>query len=430
MERKTRRIETVHLGNATVKIYKRFRTVHGNSYPTFEVADFVSIPGRRKMRMFADHQAAVKEATRICRLLATGDALAAAMSGKEAAAFGRCLELLRPVGDAPELACARYAKAASVLGSGDLLEAAARFYVEGHPTTLPQVTLAQAADEMIELKRKNKASEPYIADLRCRTGGFVKALQVHPASVNTADVQKYLDNLDGASSTKNATRRVLWRLFAHCESRGYIPKRSNPVADTQAFNGTREEPIAIWTPHEMTKLLSAAIAHFVPVLCLGGFAGLRTSEILALNWMDICLPERTIKVTHRKLRCAGTRLAPITDNLLAWLTPLAKKSGSVWPIVGNWRERARSISDAQKETAERAGFPSWRHNALRHSFITYRVAATQDVSKTALEAGNSPKTVFSNYRALATAKEATVWFSIMPDERAVKDVDLRDAAAG
>ncbi len=73
----------------------------------------------------------------------------------------------------------------------------------------------------------------------------------------------------------------------------------------------------------------------------------------------LCLPERTIKVTYRKLRCAGTRLAPITDNLLAWLTPLAKKSGSVWPIVGNWRERARSISDAQKETAERAGFPSW-----------------------------------------------------------------------
>ena len=35
---------------------------------------------------------------------------------------------------------------------------------------------------------------------------------------------------------------------------------------------------------------------------------------------------------------------------------------------------------------------AWKHNALRHSFISYRVA------KVSLEAGNSPRMVFSNYR--------------------------------
>lgn len=38
------------------------------------------------------------------------DAVAAALSGQEAASFARCLELLRAVGDPPELACARYAE--------------------------------------------------------------------------------------------------------------------------------------------------------------------------------------------------------------------------------------------------------------------------------------------------------------------------------
>ena len=42
--------------------------------------------------------------------------MAAAMSGHEAASFGRCIELLRAVGDPPELACARYAEAVGVLG--------------------------------------------------------------------------------------------------------------------------------------------------------------------------------------------------------------------------------------------------------------------------------------------------------------------------
>jgi len=237
---------------------------------------------------------------------------------------------------------------------------------------------------------------------------------VHPASVTTADCQRYLDGLNGATSTKNATRQVLWRLFAHCESRGYIPRGSNPIAETQRFNGPHEKAIEVWTPAEMAKLLASATPDFLPCLAIGGFAGLRTSEILALDWQDVRLAERTIKVTHRKSRCPGTRLAPITDNLAKWLSPLAKESGPVWPHGQTWRERARSISAAQNATAEAAGLLPWRHNGLRHAFCSYRVAASQDVPRTALEAGNSAATIFAHYRALATEAEGKAWFMIEP----------------
>jgi len=413
MKHPKRRIETVRVGNAAVKIYRRTRTVDGNRYPTFEVCDYTG--GRRRLRSFADHQAAQREARRIAGLLAKGDAVAAALSGQEAAGFARCLELLRAVGDPPELACARYAEAVGVLGNGGLLSPAARFYVERHPSTLPQITMAEAAAEMIELRRQAKASGPYLIDLRCRMGPFTKTFPVHPASVTTADCQRYLDGLQGASSTKNATRQVLWRLFAHCESRGYIPRGSNPIAETQRFNGPHEKAIEVWPPAEMAKLLANAVPDFLPCLAIGGFAGLRTSELLALDWRDVRLAERTIKVTHRKARCAGTRLAPITENLVKWLSPLAKESGPVWPHGKTWRERARSISAAQNATAEAAGLLPWRHNSLRHSFCTYRVAATQDVPRTALEAGNSAATIFSHYRALATEAEGKAWFAIEPE---------------
>jgi integrase len=235
--------------------------------------------------------------------------------------------------------------------------------------------------------------------------------------VTTADCQRYLDGLEGASSTKNATRQVLWRLFAHCESRGYIPRGANPFTDTERFNGQRENAIEVWSPEEMTKLLAAATPGFLPCLAIGGFAGLRTSEILALDWRDVRLAERTIRVTHRKARCAGTRLAPITDNLAQWLSLLAKENGPVWPHGQTWRERARSISAAQNATAEAAGLLPWRHNSLRHSFCTYRAAATKNVPQTALEAGNSAATIFSHYRALATEAEGKAWFGIEPKPR-------------
>jgi integrase len=418
MKRRREKVETVLVGNARVKIYRRTRTVAHNEYLTFEVCDYTS--GQRKLRSFANHRAARKEALRIAQLLARGDAVAAAMSGREAASFGRCLELLRSAGAPPELACARYADAVAILGNGSLLVTAAKFYLERHPDTLPQITLADAAAEMIELRRKAQASEPYLADLRCRSARFTKAFASHPASVTTADCQRYLDGLKGANRTKTAHRQILWRLFAHCESRGYIPRGTNPVAGTQTFTGKQEEAVEVWTPEEMVKLLAAASRDFLPALAIGAFAGLRTSEILALDWGDVRLADRTIKVVHRKARCAGTRLAPITDNLFSWLSQLAKKTGPIWPRGQKWKERERTITAAQNATAEAAGLLPWRHNSLRHSFCTYRVAATQDVPRTALEAGNSAGTIFAHYRALASEAEGKAWFVIIPPDSGAK----------
>jgi hypothetical protein len=56
----------------------------------------------------------------------------------------------------------------------------------------------------------------------------------------------------------------------------------------------------------------------------------------------------------------------------------------------------------------------WRQNALRHSFISYRVAETGDVPRTALEAGNSPKMIFRHYREVVDGEASKAWFSIMP----------------
>jgi hypothetical protein len=56
----------------------------------------------------------------------------------------------------------------------------------------------------------------------------------------------------------------------------------------------------------------------------------------------------------------------------------------------------------------------WKHNALRHSFISYRLAEIQDVNRVALEAGNSPQMIFRHYRELATPEQARSWFAIAP----------------
>jgi hypothetical protein len=67
-----------------------------------------------------------------------------------------------------------------------------------------------------------------------------------------------------------------------------------------------------------------------------------------------------------------------------------------------------------RRTADTAKI-KWKQNALRHSFITYRLAEIQDVNRVALEAGNSPQMIFRHYRELATPQQARTWFAITPE---------------
>ena len=66
-----------------------------------------------------------------------------------------------------------------------------------------------------------------------------------------------------------------------------------------------------------------------------------------------------------------------------------------------------------RNTADGANI-KWKQNALRHSWISYRLAEIQDVNRVALEAGNSPQMIFRHYRELATPEQAHTWFSIAP----------------
>jgi hypothetical protein len=69
------------------------------------------------------------------------------------------------------------------------------------------------------------------------------------------------------------------------------------------------------------------------------------------------------------------------------------------------------------DLAVKARIPGgWRQNALRHSFISYRVALTGDVARTALEAGNAAKMIFRHYREVVEAQTAEAWFAITPPE--------------
>jgi len=219
-------------------------------------------------------------------------------------------------------------------------------------------------------------------------------------------VQRWLDGLDVAAQTAKNFRTVLYTLFSFAESRGYVFKGGNPVEDTESISANGGK-IEIFTPDEITALLKTAPPEFQPLVALGAFAGLRSAEAERIEWRHVDLAGGFIHVAADKSKTKSRRLMPILPNLAAWLAPYAKQRGQVWKGTPD------TLRDVRAATVEASGV-AWKPNALRHSFISYRLADIQNAAQVALEAGNSPAMVFKHYRELVKPSEAKAWFAIVP----------------
>ena len=395
----------VKAGNATVTIYKRTR---GDGTPGFEVADYSG--GARKLRSFPDARSARAEAERIARMLATGDAHAAEIGGRELAGYGRAVQLLRPTGISLEIAAATVAKAVELLGDDRILEAC-RFFARHDPARLTPRTVAECVAELLTQRELDGCSERHVADLRSRLVRFAADFQVPMPSVTGPDLQAWLDRLECAPKTKQNAKMAVSNLFGFAIRRNYYPKGENPVSDLQTPKITNGKAVAIYSPAELAALLAAAPADFVAVVAIGGMTGLRTAEIQRLDWQNVKLAEGHIEVTAESAKTATRRIVPICSALTAWLAPHARKTGKVWAGTEH------QFKKRQQATSKGAGVP-WKHNALRHSFCSYRLAEVQSAAQVALEAGNSPTMIFRHYRELVTAGKAKAWFNIMPQQAA------------
>jgi integrase len=407
--------ESVKVGSVTVRIYGRTRS---DGYQAWEVADYSS--GVRRFRSFAKREEAIAEAERIARLLSTGDAVAAAFTGKDSAAYGRALELLRPTGKPVEVAAALFAEAVKLLGDAEKFLPAVRFFMARDPSRLQSRTVAEVAEEFYEHRKSRGASARYLGDIRARLRRFAEAFAVQVASVTAADIQAWLDGKKASPQTVKNFRTLLGTLFKFAERRDYIVKGENPVTDTEApkCSGGKVE---IYTPSEVARLLAAAAPEFLPALAIGAFAGLRTAELQRITWADVDLsPGGVITIGKAEAKTRSRRIVPVLPCLARWLAPYARKKGKVW---GGTPE---TFNDAQQAAALASGVP-WKANGLRHSFASYRLAAVQSAAQVSLEMGNSPSVVFKHYRELVRPDAAAAWFGTLPQSPA-NIVTLNQAA--
>jgi integrase len=301
---------------------------------------------------------------------------------------------------------------------------------------MPRKTVAEVVKEFIADRKSAGCSAIHTHDLEIRLGQFSKAFSLPIHSVSAPLVQHWIYGLKNQKNKKATSARTKENMLRQIVSLFNFARRQKYVLTELALEISeiptpkkQPAPIGIYTPTEISAVLAAADAEITPALAIAAFAGLRLAEVARLDWREVRLAEKLIVVEADKAKTAARRLVPISDNLAAWLEPHAKRFGPLNPCT----EQLGNVGNALGDRFERAAARSkvtWKRNGFRHSYISYRVAVLKDVPAVALECGNSPQVIFSNYRALATEAEGKAWFNLLPPKQAANVIPLRAAAVG
>jgi integrase len=404
---------TIRHRNSKAKIY-----APGGKFAYYRLA--YSTAGKRRMQTFAAYSDAKAAAERIVRELANGSqaaALNASQSRDALAAMQRLESFRQSTGRRFSLlaAVSEFVETMDKLKGRSLGEA-----VEGFLQTVISVRrkdVAEAVEQFLgERKHKAVAKDGKRAQLSAsyetHVAGWLRGFaSTFPAAV-VCDLTKDHLNLhfkpltEVGAKNRNDRRAAVKMFLTWAVRQDYLPVNHRLF---EANGMTRETveagDIDFFRPEELRKLLDHATAEIMPVIALGGLAGLRVEEIMRLDWADVWRVEGHVEITARQAKTRQRRLVEICPALAAWLESCRDKTGKVYPAGLHVYGRSFvKLRDSLK-------IPT-RKNGLRHAFCTYHFALHSNENLTAAQAGNSPAMIHAHYKGLATKTDAEKWFNV------------------
>ena len=428
-DRRVRFPVTIRHRTSTAKIY-----APGGKFAYYRLA--YSTAGKRRMQTFTTYSDAREAAERVVRELANGSqaaGLTATQSRDALVAFERLQGFYQSTGRRVSLlaAVSEFVEASAKLNGRTMGEA-----VEGYLRTVASVSrkdIKEAVAEFLQADApRTKAAAGQRAQLSAKYA-YNRELQLDRFAAtfpNTAvcDLSKeHLDTFIGSLDTVKTTSRN-GRAASSAKSRNHYratirqflqwavrkdylaPTHRLIEADAMRPERANTAAVEFYLPGELAALLTAADDTFRPIIVIGGLAGLRTAELLRLDWADIWRVAAHIEVTAGNAKTRQRRLVEICPALAAWLEPFRKvTTGKLW--AGHeitFQQHFVELCEAAKVTR--------KMNGLRHAFCTYHFAAHANENQTAQQAGNSPAMIHAHYKGLATKADAEKWFNVNPPD--------------
>lgn len=277
-------------------------------------------------------------------------------------------------------------------------------------------TAAATTQAYLKSHRFDGLSFHHIRTVRKHMDIFTKHFKETPLDeITPEDVLCSMPKSWGQTSKANYIRAV--KTFATwARDNDYLPYERRTFAER--IRKPKEVPLdpEFFTTEEMRSLLrvssmlvGGAEEFLLTLLILGGFVGLRASEIGRLKWIDIDLTHKAVRLTPKITKTSSRRIAIIPDNAATWLEHIKEKTGFIVP-----QQLMPNLNRYIGNLAREAGV-EWKNNGLRHSYVTYAMAQERDAWKVAEQVGNSPRVLQRHYKGLVLLPDAVEWFGITPN---------------
>lgn len=331
---------------------------------------------------------------------------------------GRKLSLLAVVSE--------YCEAAAKLRGHTLADAAQGFLRT--VATVKRVTVAEAVEEFLAAEEpRTRAAEGQRAQLSAkyhynkskhlrRFAGTFSGSAVHELGKHDLDAFMSSPLLAGFSpKSRNHHRTAIAQFLSWSARKDYLHVGHRlHEADGMRPEHANTAEVQTYTARELRKLLETASGPLRAMIALGGLGGLRTEELLRLDWADVWRVQGHVEITAGKSKTRQRRLVEMSPALAAWLQPYREfTTGPLWTNAGSM------FGKFSRDLWKAAGVAR-KDNALRHSFCSYAYVLKGE-NWTAQQAGNSPGMIHGHYKGLATRQEAQAWFAVKPAKGSAAD---------
>jgi integrase len=297
---------------------------------------------------------------------------------------------------------------------GTSLIEAAKYYIKHAKPKGGQKTMFELVAEVLETKKTAGRRQATVDNYRILFTRFNRSFgQRHVHEVHRDDIENWLDANVHTRATRSVHLNYLSVLFTFAVKRNYCA--ANPLEGVERPQVTLKPP-EIFSVEQATSLLRAAVEHpeleLLPYIAIGLFAGLRPTEMTRLDWANVRLDQRVILVNAEASKTSQKRFVEISDNLLAWLQPIARESG---PVAPSGLKRRVASACYKTRDYEHGKIEEWPRDGMRHSYASYHLAKHQNAPQTSLQMGHtSPQMLFNHYRNLVLAADAERYWKVTP----------------
>ena len=235
---------------------------------------------------------------------------------------------------------------------------------------------------------------------------FPKVFKGVVADIQPAALRRWIKGRSENGNTQAMYYRYARHFFGYLRANRLIP--DDP---TEAVPAPKTSPGRnILTPAQMAALLELELPDYLrAALLLGGFAGLRTEEILRMSWESVDTKTGQIHVAPGVAKDSGgfdQRIVDFTPPLTRRRTWLGKQKGPIVPMA------SETFHHHRRELC-RAVLGTWPDNCLRHSFATYHLGKAKNAGLTAFQMGHTSAAMVQRVYAVPAARaDWKAWWAI------------------